>query len=77
MAEVAEFRAALTTVEEAYRAGLRAFAKWLAANWTMTRKEWRGSFEEPPPSDDWFAGYQAGLEAADAALDVFLDEIHR
>jgi hypothetical protein len=72
--EVAEFQQSVDDIEMAYRKGLRAFADWFAENWTITPDEWKRDFSDKCPSDDWIAGYNAGVEGVKIALDSFLDE---
>jgi len=71
-----EYHSAIFDLEETYRQGVRAFAKWFSETWTMTREEWIKAFDDPPPSDDYFKGFNAGVESVSGALDQFLDEFH-
>jgi hypothetical protein len=72
--EAAEFQNAVDAIERSYRQGLRAFAEWFAKEWQLTPEGWRKAFADPVPSEDWFDGYNAGVESARTALDTFIDE---
>lgn len=75
MDENTEFQCTLHDIEQSYRAALLAFAQWFAREWKITREEWVESHEGAPPSDDWFAGQNVGVESVLAALNMFLDEV--
>ena len=72
--EAPEFQNAVDAIERSYREGLRAFADWFAKEWQMTPEQWREAFADPAPSKAWFEGYNAGVESARTALDIFIDE---
>lgn len=73
--EVAEFHEAVADLEDAYRRGIRSFAKWFVASWKITPEQWRHDFAgELPGGEEWFAGHNAGVEGALVAVDHFLDE---
>jgi len=72
--EAAEFQTAVDALERSYREGLKAFADWFAKEWQMTPEQWREAFADPAPSKMWFEGYNAGVESARTALDIFIDE---
>lgn len=74
--EPAEYHEAVADLEAAYKVGVRAFAEWFAREWKMTREEWLKAYQEPPPSDDWFTGQNAGVESVTGALESFFDEYH-
>lgn len=74
-AEAEEYREAVAGIEESYKAGLRAFAKWFAANWKTSREQWQREGGEIPKGD-WFEGYNAGVTSVEAGVDLFLDEFH-
>lgn len=71
-----EYDSALFEIEEAYRQALRAFAKYFRETWKATPAEWEKAFEGPVPSDDWFSGFNAGVDSIDGALDTFLEEFY-
>lgn len=73
---VGEYGSAVEGLEVAYKAGLRAFAKWFATEWQLTREEWVKAYAEPPPSDEWFRGHNAGVEAVLMGCDHFLGDFH-
>ena len=72
--EAAEFQTAVEALERSYRQGLKAFAEWFAKEWQMTPEQWCEAFADPVPSEKWFEGYNAGVESARTALDIFIDE---
>jgi hypothetical protein len=74
--ESAEYQGAVQDLETAYKAGVRAFAEWFAREWLMTRDEWVKSYAEPPPSDEWFKGQNAGVLSVIGALDSFFGDFH-
>lgn len=71
-----EYSTAVSSIENAFRDALKAYVKWHAKNWTMTREQWDKSTAGPPPTGDYFDGYNAGIEAAKDSIDAFLDEFH-
>lgn len=71
-----EFAEALDALETALAAGIRAFARWYADSWTMTREQWLHDFDDPPPEGDWFDGHAAALDGIGLACDHFLDEFN-
>ena len=76
MTEEAEYQAAVADLEECYKAGLRAFAKWFAREWQQSRESWIKAYSDPVPSDDWFVGWNAAVAGIEGALDVFLGDMH-
>ena len=74
--ESAEYQGAVQDLEIAYKDGVKAFAQWFAREWLMTREMWIKSYQEPPPSDEWFKGHNAGVEGVMVALDTFFGDFH-
>lgn len=65
-----EYNNALFDIEEAYKHGLRAFAKFCQEQWKMDDRGRReGGF-----SMDYMNGWNVAMDAIDGALDAFLDE---
>jgi len=65
-----EYQQAITDLAETYRSGMKGFAKWCAENWKITeRDDW--AIKEPP---EYIRGFNAGMDAVDAALDAFMEE---
>lgn len=73
----AEYQQVVTDLNDLYRQGIRAFAKWVGENWQVSRDEWVKSYDSPPPSAEYIKGFNAGVEAVDAAADAFLDDYHQ
>lgn len=74
---VSAYHAAIETLTDSYAEGIRAFATWVAANWTITEAEWKRDFAEPPPGGpDYFTGYNAGVAAVVDAVEAFLGDFH-
>lgn len=76
MTDNSPFEHARDALEQALRDSLRAFAEWYAREWPFreTEAEWRKTYAEPYPGDEWVKAYNAGVEAVLGALDAFLDE---
>jgi hypothetical protein len=74
MDEAAEFQDAIQSLDDALRAGVKAFAKWYAREWQTNREQWLREYADPPPEGDWFDGFNAGVEAVEGAAKMFLDE---
>jgi hypothetical protein len=70
----AEYQQAITDLNEAFKTGMRAFAKWCAENWKLDERDLAESRE--PLSVEYMKGWNAGMEGVDAALDSFLEEYH-
>ena len=73
---VPEYQSAISDLNECCRAGVRAFAKYYAKEWQISREQWLKSYAEPCPSDEYLKGFNAGCEAVEAACDSFLGEYH-
>ena len=73
---VEEYQQAITDMNETFKSGVKAFAKWFAASWKISHDEWVKSYEEPPPSAEYIKGYNAGVESIEAAVDSFLGDHH-
>lgn len=77
MSEAAEYQQAIIDLNETFRAGIRAFAAWFAADFQTSPAQWRHAYSDPRPTDEWFTGYNAGVESVMTAADLFLDEFHQ
>lgn len=73
----ADYHAAVQSLEESYKDGIRAFAKYVGKHWTMTPEEWRNSTNDDCPSDDWFDGRNDGIRSVVDAAEHFLGDWHR
>ncbi len=71
-----DYHAALQMLEDSYREGIRAFARYVAKHWTMTPDDWRKMTAEECPSDDWFAGRNEGVRSVLDVVDHFLGDFH-
>lgn len=75
--EAAEYQAAIADLDDCFRRGIRAFAAWYATEWQLNPAQWKREFADPVPGgEEWFAGYNAGVEGVILAADSFLDEQH-
>lgn len=66
-----EYEDALFDIEGAFKSGLRAFAKWCAANWKVGPNDTETLADKSP---DWVEGHNNAIDGIDAALDCFLEE---
>lgn len=73
---VAEYQQAITDLNETFKVGVRAFAKYFVTEWLIDRKGWENSYSEPWPGDEYMKGFNAGVEAAESACDSFLGDYH-
>ncbi len=76
MSEHPAFHAAQDVLLTAYTEGLKAFAEWYAREWPFkeTEEEWRRTYAEPYPGEEWVKAYNAGVASVLGALDCFLDD---
>lgn len=71
----AEFQQCIIDVEDTLRRAIRAFAEWYAKEWQITAEQWKRDYADPlPGGPEWFAGYNAGVEAITGAADSFLGD---
>ena len=68
---VEQYGQAILDLNEAYRNGLRAFTKWCGEHWKIGPNDTEIRTEHGPA---YVKGFNAGIEAVDAALDCFLEE---
>jgi hypothetical protein len=73
MTERASPSDAIGLMTEAHKAGVRAFAEWVAKNWQRPREEWNGDAE--PPTGDYADGFNAGVSSVPDAVDCFFEEL--
>ena len=71
-----EYQQAITDLNETFKVGIRAFAKWYVASWKISREEWVKSYDSKPPSDQYIEGFNAGVDAIESAADSFLGDYH-
>jgi hypothetical protein len=71
-----EYQQAITDLNETFKTGIKAFAKWYAASWKISRQEWVKALESKPPSDEYIEGFNAGVDAIEVAADSFLGDYH-
>lgn len=77
MTETAEYQNAIGSLQEAYKESLRSFADYFEKNWKFeSEEEWKKSYAEPYPGNEWIKGHNIGISAVHMALDVFLDEFY-
>lgn len=68
-----EYQQAITDLNDSFRAGIRAFAKWAAENWRIDDAD----AQEQGHPKEYQRGWNAGMEGVDAAADSFLEEYHQ
>lgn len=74
--ESSDYEDALWNMQESYKDGIRAFAKWFAKEWQLSPEQWIKDYAEDPPSQEWFAGRNAGVQSVVDAVDCFIGEFH-
>ena len=67
----AEYGQAVFDIEEAYKNGLRAFAKWCSEYWKIGPNDAEIRADKSP---DYIEGYNAAMDAIEGGLDCFLEE---
>lgn len=60
--------------EELLREAMKAFAEWMGKNWTVTPAEAETLTEETSSPTEYARGFNAGVGAVEAALEVWLED---
>lgn len=71
-----EFEAAIegitASVADACGDAVVAFGKYVGREWKMTEVEWRRVYAAPPPTGDYWDGYNAAMDQMEDAAALFV-----
>lgn len=67
-----EYTYGLRLLEEAYKASMQEFIKWVETNWKLTDKDKK----DLDFNDDYKSGYNAAIDGLQGAFQCFADEQH-